>query len=810
MKPQHKRVQAFPIFNDGIQLADFLSRAAWHFAHSREIVLYIPLAKGMAAPIEVRVPDGFAPSIQDIVNKYLPRIRFQLNQTIDAPDALLRKADIILKYVEGDKQVDDAVVSAKKPTVRVDPIKVRQEGSFYIQCAFDVFEGKGRAIAESRRKFAELISRIGRRAVAWVMATGPSVESYAEHDFNDAAVIACNSVVLNDELMQRCKPCVLVFADPIFHFGVSEYAGQFRAAVEHRLATTDLSIIVPLKYYPLLISVLPGYTERIIGIPFEKIPRHNFDLRENFFVKTTANILTLLLLPLATTLARQVNLIGCDGRPLEQDDYFWGHGKSVQINDKMENIQRVHPGFFAIDYNEYYFEHCHTLSNLLDQAEDAGWRFAHQGPSHIPALRDRTAARMSLPLTDARADAAQVRKSGATSCIVLEPDGVGMGGHYVRWHRNLIAELGHRFERVEVLCNRKQDPALYPCPARPTFTAFSWSISRSEYCFKRDFTDNPSFTLFVDELLRGIRAQYEPLPPVLSLYIYYGSVQILKAVQIVRKELLRQGTDLKAFVCLFHESAILDPKCAEPRFPPNAAEILLEGAAQIDNYRVASVTERLAELVLTKFGAATPIYPNPTPDLSDVESLNTLKQNLADRIGRGRNSSLATVLFPTNPRDEKGAKIISDLIDHLRCKGVPDGQLYLLRGTAPAGIDEVPGLEYLGDDVSDQDYWKNLRRADVVVVPYLSPAFRYRTSGILVDALVSAVPLVVLADTWLADVVQRAGAGLVVNYLSPLTLTSAVKVLLANRDTVRRRLGSGAEDYLRGNSWASTADMAVS
>lgn len=803
-----KRIQAYPALASLDKLHDFLSRAAWHFSHLPHAELFVPLVPGLAVPSDLTIPEGFAPQVQEALNSYLPRVHFQPDQSVDTARDLLQHADVVLKHIEGDSEIDRAVAAAKKPCFRVDPGRVRQEGSHYIQCAFDLLGDKEVAIAESRRKFDALVAGVGNRSMAWVMATGPSVENYADHDFDDAVVIVCNSVVLNDDLMERCKPSVLVFADPIFHFGVSEYAGRFREVVEARLATTDLSIVVPFKYYPLLLSKLPQFSDRIIGIPFEKIARHNFDLRQRFLLKTTANILTLLLLPLATTLARQVNLIGCDGRPLEQDDYFWGHGKSVQINDKMENIQRVHPGFFAIDYNEYYFEHCHTLANLLEQGEDAGWRFAHHGPSHIPALRDRPADHLSLPLVQARAKAAQARQGSTKACVVLEPDGVGMSGHYVRWHRNLITELSASFERVDVLCNRKQDPGLYPCPARPTFTSFSWNVSRSDYCFRRDFLDNPSFQRFVEELLEGIRAQYVPLPSELSLYVYYGSVQILKAVQLVRKELLRQGINLKAFVCLFHESVILDSKRAEPRFPPNAAEILFESAAQIDNYRIASVTERLAKLVLAKFGVATMTYPNPTPDLGDAEGGAKLQRSLVEPMTKAADQP-ATVLFPTNPRDEKGAQILSDLVEHLRCYGVPAGQRYLLRGTPANGAPAIAGVEYFGEEIDDEAYWYNLRNADVAVVPYLAPAFTYRTSGILVDTLVSALPVVVLADTWLADVVQRAGAGLAVKYHSPVTLISAVKVLLANRDVVRRHLSKGASAYLSENSWVATAGLAM-
>jgi len=796
------RVQAYPVFEDVDTLNDFLARAAWHFSHVPEIELYVPLATGFTQPERFDVPSGFDNRVQGFLDTYVARVRFQSNQTQAKSIKLLELADIVLKWKEGDAEVDKAVAQAKKQVYRVDPVKVRQEGSFFIQCAFDLYSRKESAIEECKIKFERLASQLGRRETAWVMATGPSVEGYRAHSFKDSVVIVCNSVVLNDELMEFCKPSILVFADPIFHFGVSQYAGKFREVVEQRLATTSIQIVVPFKYYPLLVAKFPQYQDRIIGVPFEKVPRFNFDLTKSFHVKTTANILTLLLLPVATTFADRIRITGCDGRPLEENDYFWGHGKSVQINDKMENIQVVHPGFFAIDYNEYYFEHCHTLENQLLQGEELGHTFTHEGNSYIPAFR----ARMAAGAGDAKTKGLiKTAKKGA-KCIVLEPDGIGMDGHYVRWHSNLVGSLSEFFKEICILCNKKQDASLYPCKARPTFTSYSWGISRSDQAFTPDFFSSPGFLRFVDELYEGIKFYCSELPDTISIYIYYGSIQILKAIELIRWRLLKEGCELKAFVCLFHESVILDEKRTAPRFPPKARDILLEAVAQTSNFRVASVTKELADLIYEKFEVRTEVFTNPVPALSDKEI-----QSPARVVKQMSTSSkpVARVLFPTNPRDEKGRGIIGSFIKFLNEEGVPDGHSYLFRGTCPPGCAVSPGITFLGDHISDKDYWDNLRAADVVVVPYLAPCFTYRTSGILVDAIVCEVPSVVLSKTWLGNIVDSLGVGISINYKSPLSMMSAIKVILENKELVAKRVRRGRERYLERNSWEKTARFMV-
>ena len=798
---------AYPAFNRQVFVADFLARAAWHFSHLPDFELQVPLAPGVSVPRRLQAPEGFDPSVQAQLDAFLSKVTFLVDQDADKATALLERCDVVLKWVEGNAAVDRAVNGSGKQSYRVDPTKVRQEGSYFIQCAFDLFRGKDVAIAECKRKFDALSERIGRHERAWVLATGPSVETYAEHDYSNSVVIACNSVVLNEDIMRVCRPSVLVFADPIFHFGVSGYAASFRDVVRKRLRDSDISIVIPFKYYPLMVARFPEFADRIIGVPFGRSARFNFDITGDFRVRTTSNILTLLLLPLACHFAREVHVTGCDGRPLDQDDYFWGHGASVQINDKMLNIRKVHPGFFDIDYNEYYLEHCHTLENLLREGEESGWRFAHHGPSHIPAFRDRAPATLSLPVADLRV-LAQPRRGDARACILLEPDGIGSAGHYVHWHENLLHALARDFDRVDVLCNVRQDPSLYPCPAWPTFSAFSWQVSRDELCYRANFAERERYQTFLAELVQGVRALYSTLPAELSLFIYYGSVQILKAVQALRAELLKEGCSLKASVCLFHESVVVDPGRTEPRLPPNAAGILHQAAAQPEYYRVASVTARLAEFLYERFCVATEVFPNPVPALDD-EAVAALFERMDFARAPGRGEREQVVVFPCSRRNEKGGGAVKDFLDNLVRDGVPRGQRYLIRGTAPEGLPPIDRVQFLSDEIDDAGYWNLLQDADLVVIPYLAPAFTYRTSGILVDALVSGTPALVFSGTWLADVVEEHGAGLAVEYRGPWSLASGIKVLLANTHDVRARVPAAAERYLASNSWRATAAFAA-
>ncbi len=275
-----------------------------------------------------------------------------------------------------------------------DPKRTRLEAGNMIQAAYDLLDPEivAESLSESRAKFQLLAEEcVGRYEDCFLLATGPSVENYSRYPMRQALCIASNSSILNRGLMAHAKPKVFVFADPVFHFGVSGYAARFRKECRLFLGEhPQTRVVVPMRYYLLLKSLWPDFAQRLIGMPWKDRGRFNFQIDgDNFYTRATDNILTLLLLPLATTFAKQIKLIGCDGRKLEENSYFWGHGRSVQMHEEMESVRKSHPAFFEIDYNDYYTLHCDTLQDFIETAEACGYSFRHCGPSHIPVLARR-------------------------------------------------------------------------------------------------------------------------------------------------------------------------------------------------------------------------------------------------------------------------------------------------------------------------------------------------------------------------------------------------------------------------------------
>lgn len=778
-----KYITSFPEVTSISELSDLIFRAAWHFDFLEGFTFNVLTNKELSIEA-IKLPDGFSTEAKEKVASFVKKLVLTKSDTHDYVE-YISNSTAIIKWVEDDVQLNIILKKHAKCTIyRVDPKLVRQEGSFYIQCAYDLLLDKENLILESKNKFMALKNELGNYKESWLLATGPSVDNYIHHNFDDALTIACNSTVLDNELMKRCNPKILVFADPIFHFGISQYAQEFRKIVADKLKSTDITVIIPFKYYALLCSIFPQYKHRIIGVPLDASIDFNSDISESFSVKSTANILTLLLLPVATTFSDSVNILGCDGRPFEEDDYFWGHGKTVQINSKMDNIQQVHPGFFKIDYNEYYFEHCHTLECLMRKGESEGKTFKHHANSFIPALRDRNE---SYKLT---------KSIKGKHVLLIEPDGIGVNGHYVPWYNQVLGELDKHNTQVTVLCNLKQDPALYNSKGINVFTSHSWGISRGDWCFKKGYETHASFIRFFDEL-ESAAINYCKLNNTneITFFMYYGSTQILSGFHAVIKKLKALKIKVYLSICLFHESVILNSNITEPRLPPNARSVLLEALSQSDSYTVTSVTKALQDYIYKKVNVQTLVMPNPIP--------NGITENDTQYMEYDQ-SRAYRIVFPCALREEKGGLLVTRLIqDIIKNKVNKEGFHFFVRRIEGVNIDGIDCITWIENNISDEEYDSLLSNADSIVIPYLAPHFTYRTSGIVVDAMAAKKPIIVMEDTWLADVVKANNAGIAIRYYSSSSFMSALVVFRSNQKLLSKYSKVSFERYHLEHSWMS-------
>lgn len=778
----------FPVVVCEKQLIDLLSRAAWFLSFSPANRIFVPISSPELVKLSWRVAPGMDAAIARQFDALKRKVVFVVAEKEYDLAECMSEADIVLRWEKDSKPpfVSSASLGRwlkGKKIWEVDPDSVRMEGSFYIEAGLHLTANKPALVKENQAKFNRLSHKLGKFKRAYLLATGPSVSGYKLHDFKGALSIVCNSVILDEALMQAVEPKILVFADPIFHFGPSQYAGEFRKKLLESAKRHDFTICMPFKYYPLFVEAMPELASRTIGIPFTKDRAFNFSLDQDFNLKTTANILTFLMVPLAGTFADEIGILGCDGRPLSEDNYFWGHNEKTQINDKMANIRAIHPGFFAIDYNDYYLEHCRLLEEQLLEGQKQGKTFHGLAFSHIPALASRL-KRVWRKFAESTDPAPQ-------QAVMLDPDGVDTSGHFIAYN----TQLGDSLEKADcspvVLCNKDIDRNLLAQHPNylPRLSVRSWTFGA---------TDNAdSHRKARTELLSAIDELMVQEAPTL-LYMYAGSLNHAA----VLAEATRRHAALYVNINLFWLSF----------------KDFLASRAYVDVWReffqwldqagprfVATVpTNELRDEIAQKFGVVLDVAPHPSTAVPD-ELLMQYSKRQTGSVGPVK------VLFPGSLRSEKGYSVG---IDCARALGVDAGLRTFVRhvttASTPSELQAVPSdlptNATLVEGKLDNDQFMQLFiDSDIVVLPYSAEAFRKRTSGLLIDALACGLPAVVVEGTWLAGHVARHQCGVVVADASPEAICVGIRQIVANLENFRGNTMRAAADYFRDNSWEALA-----
>jgi FkbM family methyltransferase len=779
------------------ELCDLLSRAAWFLTFSSIEKIIVPVSDIGLTADAWQVAPGMDPVISERFASLQGRVEFAPVSSEAELAPLVDQASRVLRWRRDSRPgwLSAATASRSldgKKVVNVDPAKDRYEGSFYIDISRELMPDRDAVIGRGRARLAELRAELGRFDRAHVLATGPSVSAYQRIDFERTLNIVCNTVILDRELMAKVRPQFLVYADPVFHFGPSQYAGAFREAVRGAAAEFDFTICLPLKYHAVATAALPELADRMIAVPFRKDREFNFDLVADFELRTTANILTFLMLPLATTFAETVGILGCDGRPLKEDTYFWKHGSSTQLTAKMANIRQVHPAFFEIAYNDYYLEHCETLEAQLQRGEEIGKRFECLAPSHIPALSDRTVdAAPREPAATAGASR-PTKTESRPEVVLIDPDALDWSGHFMAYNHKLTAALERRGSAVKVLCNRALDPEILG--QRPSFlpllSTHSWKVgnkfatkAESDRC-ERELSD--AITGLV-----GDRS--------LVAYMYTGAVEHAA----ILSKLVARYSSLHAHVNLFW-SAFHAHRWDE--WVARYRETLQDLARVNPRLHVTVPTTALQGMIAEASGAVFEVAPHPSTAVADDDFPS-------DDLDHGTQATPwpLRVVFPGLATDGKGferslttaERLAADtsLQVAIRYRPRPGGGTPHAAAVAslPASVEVVHG------DLDDQAFRGLFSSRHLSVLPYNPAAFANRTSGLLIDSIYHGLPVVAVRGTWLGDVVERYGCGVVAADDSPERLVRAVDEAVATYPTLVGRTRAAARGYFAENSWDALA-----
>lgn len=782
------RVLIVPEVQTREDLDDLVSRLAFYLYPLRDWTITISVGDGLNHRLPERkddynVPASMDPRITQLMDDVLPKLNFVSNRPAENLEDEFVRANIILVRDADARHLDPWRSMLAGPEGRqvfpVDPVRDRMEGSQYIQMGFKNSAGTTILKRDCGVKLQWLLRRIGVRQTAYLLGTGPSISEYDRHSFHDGVVIACNTTVLDDALWQDAEPEVLTFADPIFHFGCSKYAGEFRRRVRLRAKDYDFTIVIPSKYYELFTALEPSLATRTIGIPFRQRDI-NLDLRKEPEVKVIDNIATFLMVPLGATLAKSVAFMGFDGRH-SSEQYFWKHNPRTQLHHLMDNIKLIHPGFFDVEYEDYYERHCQNLREYIEYGETLGKRFVSLTKSSIAVLaeRGREHRRVAGPYPGV-----QVSHGVNFRVLALSPDWVDDFGHYGHHDRRLGALVADRGGELISLRNRGMEGLQPDGGLRhyAVFTDSSWhSLSRDSLGCVGAFEEE------LDDFLTRYAREDSSTPTVIAMYT--GTPWHIGA--FARLNVKFAGMPWSYGVNLFFMSDVI----VRLQEDGSQLEVGLEAVKATQELRkcldieMFADTEYLKEGLEAHLGESVGSWPMFSTSFGPDEA-SALVVRGSGIEGRVRVYAPGTVQF------SKGYDLLHGLA---RTRTQRDRECWdllvraVVRPKTPQELLEMVGelrsIEQTVEGVLEHgDYVRALASADVILIPYRLRPFLARTSAVFSDAMLLGKPVVATEGTWAGEWVERLGVGRTFSDGSIEGMLHAIRSVVTDIEAYRARV----------------------
>jgi len=244
--------------------------------------------------------------------------------------------------------------------------------------------------------------------------------------------------------------------------------------------------------------------------------------------------------------------------------------------------------------------------------------------------------------------------------------------------------------------------------------------------------------------------------------------------------------------------------CRPDRFQARLAFRVLEWAVKDGFVRVITDSRRLA----LDYAAHTwvPMEVVPIPHAPGPRSRGESASTLGRR--RIRFASLG------NARAEKGILEIIRAIEIVNVSSDGSDVEFVLQVNDPSEDCREPiqrlqfpprpgNVMLITNSMDGAAYSALLDSVDVVLVPYWREIYQSRTSGILLEAITAGKPVIVTADTWMSDELERWGAGIAIPDHDPRALADGIERMARDYGAFAERAASAARSSRQFHSSAS-------
>ncbi len=804
-----KTILLYPSFTDRAQCTYLFPRLFWYFApYDRHVASFRGFAPFTDYPLDLppyldraSIESDASRRVQKKVKLLSPiTTKQQWEEEFAAADRVLVWQKPGVAENEVFETVDElrAACGAEKFHL-VDEERVDTAATMMMKCALSLMADEEELLEDSKRKLAVFRERV-KLPVGYVFGTGPSLEEAWRYDYSDGHTIVCNSIVKNAPLVDHLNPIALTAADPIFHAGPSTYAQAFREYLVQTMQGRDFHVFVPWRDYSIYMTYLPEELhERFIGVPLMTGDDYNLDLEKKFAILGLNNVLTVMLLPVAATYFDHIGISGCDGRPLSQDSYFWGHHKASQFGDQMDAIQLAHPGFFSISYNDYYLRHCNELERVCHQMESMGKTVHGITGSFIPALRKRGAAEpMQPPKGEAEVppvvltlapDLNQQHGEAWVQSVNLSPK-IQAGGHPYWLSGNL---------RLKEAMETAKEDSLPASIDRVTFNLAKDSHS----LFGADRSDSKRFEKLYQKVRKEVRAAAESALLAtegrVHAYLLQGSLDHAAFLY----EMVPEQPRLSAHVALHWFSS------AEAWASDFLKEWgwLLKSAQQDPRLTLVCTTEHQRDAIEARSGIRLGVTPQPSMLHDDEVAWRLINANQTTETE-------PRIYFAADGAGWSG-KAAASIADTVRRHPSQQDLRLVFQDLLVEAADKVGGVRGSADIRALHEDRFSERRADwlkhcqALVLPELPLDYADRPNPLAIDAVYLGIPYLAQRGTAAAAIAKAYGAGLPIDDDSPEEISKGLVALTKKQRGNGLARESSGKAYFRRNSWQRMAQEII-
>ncbi len=788
------KIVVFPAFEQPQACGDFLTKLCWFLSPAAESITSISLF----APFD-ELPKTVSGSMDPEILTSESAQALLAKAKLEPPPSertgwreSIETADIVLVWR---KSKSDALPQSTG-RAKVLMMDESESGARLTALVRTIDSGRQTALQRSRDAYAAFKASLNKK-IGYLAGNGPSLKECLRLPHDDGHVIVCNDLIFDKEMMDALKPVAVAVADSGFYAVPTRFGGTFRAALRERMETHGLWLVVSMKDYPLYIGALPSALhDRVIALPIHNPGKLNLDLDQQFAVASFSHVLPRLALPLAASVFDTIRICGLDGVEMALANDRWSGPTATALCDHWTKADRNANVANETGLGPTYIEFTKQIEQFARAIERSGKTLEGYTSSYIPALRRRGAAEPLRPPVS-------IREGTETTVLSLTPDMRDRVGHFWNYEHRLTPKVEAGGLRYWIAANvewtgqndgEETSQQYLDC----SLYTYSYSLGNKPnespdklQAVARDIAAEFSDT--IDRALANCSGR-------LHVYIYVGSLD--HAAILYEIALLRPRVSLHINLFWFRSADAWMPWFLDRWM------WLLKAAEEDPRLTITCMTAHQRRQILARSNIALPVAAHPSPLIDDERTSALLAEEVPER-------NRIRIFFPSANRPEKGVGLLYEVGKKV-VEEIGEQKPELIFRTSPydrrVTPEEDPLFPYvtvLDGHIDEATFIEVLRSCHVVVLPYLPPDFADRTSGLVIDSLYAGAPTITVRGTYLAEIAQKYGCGLVVDRGSAEEMAEAVIELV---DRYRDRpwdFREAAKLYYRANSWQRLANELI-